>query len=405
MQHNIGNEGVSTNREATLQILIFGRKDPSKPRCGQPKLTLCFAGTGKRISKDEKAQYHPGVFVQFQRRAWYDQQLCMRWAAEVAPFLMSDSADCLVFCDNLSGQTTKEFAACLKTKCNAAVHCYVAGQTDEISGIDAGFGALVKTEFQEVLDEWISDPERPQNWEEWSSARIPASRKRVLMTHWYADAYDRACAKFDFVRVFTSVGHHLTVDGSHDEMIKLQGCSSFTFTDADAGRDPKTGAMPEITDLTTPSQPIPANHGRLQEQSQAVEGSSDDDSDRESFSANGNSTTTEEGDSTECDVDVGDWGNSSETSYFSDCPEWALASGALVGYRVVQKFNDGWSIGVVKGTERDKRKCEFGQYFVKHKSDRYPFYDELSAAYYGKGKAWVLLKQKKQANPSKRAKR
>ena len=88
------------------------------------------------------------------------------------------------------------------------------------------------------------------------------------------------------------------------------------------------------------------------------------------------------------------------------CPNTEPGSySGLVGYRVVQKFNDGWSIGVVKGTERDKRKCEFGQYFVKHKSDRYPFYDELSAAYYGKGKAWVLLKQKKQANPSKRAKR
>ena len=75
---------------------------------------------------------------------------------------------------------------------------------------------------------------------------------------------------------------------------------------------------------------------------------------------------------------------------------------ALIGYRVAQKFNDGWSVGVVKGVERDKRKVEFGQYFVKHPTDRYPFYDELAQQHYGQQKGWVLLKHKKKSktNPS-----
>ena len=69
-----------------------------------------------------------------------------------------------------------------------------------------------------------------------------------------------------------------------------------------------------------------------------------------------------------------------------------------MGHRVAQKFNDGWSVGTVKGVENDRRKVEYGQYFVKHASDFYPFYDPLSAEYYGSESGWVLLKNKAQSN-------
>jgi hypothetical protein len=40
--HVGGNEGMSTNREVTLQILIRGVNDPALPRNGQPKLVMCL---------------------------------------------------------------------------------------------------------------------------------------------------------------------------------------------------------------------------------------------------------------------------------------------------------------------------------------------------------------------------
>ena len=45
------------------------------------------------------------------------------------------------------------------------------------------------------------------------------------------------------------------------------------------------------------------------------------------------------------------------------------------------------------GVEGNRRMHAYGQYFVKHPDDRYPFYDELAANYYGK--SWYLLKNKK----------
>lgn len=37
-------------------------------------------------------------------------------------------------------------------------------------------------------------------------------------------------------------------------------------------------------------------------------------------------------------------------------------------------------------------------HLVKHPKDRYPFYDELSAEFYGSEDAWVLLKHKTKLN-------
>ena len=110
-----GNEGLSTNREASLQVLILGINEPDKPRNGQPPLCMGFPGTGKRISQEEKSQYHPDVFVQWQRRAWYDQRLCGLWALEVAPkSIPQSSRRKLIYNDNLSGQTIPTF---IKDQC------------------------------------------------------------------------------------------------------------------------------------------------------------------------------------------------------------------------------------------------------------------------------------------------
>ena len=62
-------------------------------------------------------------------------------------------------------------------------------------------------------------------------------------------------------------------------------------------------------------------------------------------------------------------------------------------------------MGTVKGVERDRRKPQFGEYFVKHRKDRYPYYDKLSSKYYGAESGWVLLKHKVKQNMHKKAKK
>ena len=61
-----------------------------------------------------------------------------------------------------------------------------------------GVGALLKHEQEEVFDEWL---ENDDNWNEWSGARSPASRKRGLLTQFYGVAWERVCRSFPFPKV------------------------------------------------------------------------------------------------------------------------------------------------------------------------------------------------------------
>ena len=125
--------------------------------------------------------------------------------------------------------------------CSADVWNLLAGNTDGIQVIDAGFGKLVKDEAEDVACDWLRVP---ANWEEWTGCRISASRKRILFTHWYAEGYERACNQFDFCGVFNKIGSNLSADGTGDNQFKIQGLDAFSFDVADARRDAKTGEFP-----------------------------------------------------------------------------------------------------------------------------------------------------------------
>ena len=108
------NEAFDKYRWCTLQILLLNRKLTHLPRHGQPRLCMCFRGTGQRIGDDERAQYHPDVhdIVLFQPKAWFDSVTCNKWVVEVVKEEIAPLADklprrqrILVLGDNLSGQT------------------------------------------------------------------------------------------------------------------------------------------------------------------------------------------------------------------------------------------------------------------------------------------------------------
>ena len=48
----------------------------SKPRRGQPKMSITLRGKGKKISDAERTGWHPDVHVRFQKKAWADDELC-----------------------------------------------------------------------------------------------------------------------------------------------------------------------------------------------------------------------------------------------------------------------------------------------------------------------------------------
>ena len=60
-------------------------------------------------------------------------------------------------------------------------------------------------------------------------------KKRVLITQLAAQAWEKVCARLDFEAAAQRLGMRMTVDGSGDQFIRLQGIDNYSFTDADGG--------------------------------------------------------------------------------------------------------------------------------------------------------------------------
>ena len=82
-------------------------------------------------------------------------------------------------------------------------------------------------------DGWLS---KDNNLELWTAAAdFPAWRKRVLITWLAARAWENVCMRFDFEAAATRLGMRMTIDGSGDELIRMQGVVRYSFCDDDGG--------------------------------------------------------------------------------------------------------------------------------------------------------------------------
>lgn len=107
-----------------------------------------------------------------------------------------------------------------------------SGVTSEIQLIDDGVGYAVKNEMGHALDRWLEEDE---NLTLWTSSTFPMWRKRALITCLAAQAWEHVCSRFDFEKASTRIGMRMTVDGTGDDLISIQGVESYHFSDADAG--------------------------------------------------------------------------------------------------------------------------------------------------------------------------
>ena len=247
--HIAANSSSDSKRFCTLQILCRNRYVSHLPRYGQPRITVCFRGKGLRISRAEMDQYHPAVHVMWDPKAWFGSETTNRYvtnfcSVEIPKAELKPGTKHLMLTDNLGSQTERinpQFNQLLLKLCNCVNWNLLAGCTDEIQVVDAGLGALVKKIVERILMDWLMND---ANWEEWTSKTLPATRKRVLITQFVGQAWDEACGIFPFQKVFNNTGTNLTADGSNDHLIKLEKVESFSFSQADLERDPKTGQLP-----------------------------------------------------------------------------------------------------------------------------------------------------------------
>jgi len=254
----------------------------------------------------------------------------------------------------------------------------LAGCTDEIQVVDAGFGALVKRLTEEIQMEWLQNED---HWIEWTGKNLSASRRRVLVTHWYGQGYAQACHQYNFEKVFDRTGGNLTDDGSGDHLIKLQGLDEFNFVIADAQRDPLTGEMPaDIDEELTPEE------ASLENDENAA---CSDGEEIEEISANDGSSSDEGGETT--DEDEGEpFVCPPEFEVVPECPD----ESKRVAMALAHRFDVGWYTGEIrrKVTLSDSTE-ENGKYACKYPDSRKEFFHDLFREDYGVNKMWVVLKK------------
>ncbi|KAK3254849.1 hypothetical protein CYMTET_35951 [Cymbomonas tetramitiformis] len=224
-----GTKNADDKRFCTLQCLVrmCGLDDDGKHQ--QPRQTICFRGTGVRISAEERAGYDKRARVVFQPKAYYDDEMCAEWAVSDFNSQVDHVQRKVVFCDNLSGQTTPAWVAGLKES-NTDSHLLPTDVTDELQVVDQGVGNEVKKECGVVQDEWL---QVPGNLEKWTTG-FTASERRVLITEWVGEACDRVFTRLDLVKLFERTGMGLRLDGANDCKITLAGVREYTFTSEDA---------------------------------------------------------------------------------------------------------------------------------------------------------------------------
>lgn len=235
-----GTKADSGKRFCTLQIIARACNGlPSGgPRCGQPKLGIIFRGLGLRISDVERQGWHPDVDVRFQPKAWADSAYCEEHARieMVAATSVARAAgrESVAIYDNLHGQTTVEHEKILLEKAKCVRHLLPGGVTAEIQLVDDGIGFAVKNQMGHALDDWMSEGNNLDMWTA-EGTDFPMWRKRCLITHLAAKAWQKVCQTFDFVRAATRIGMLMTADGTGDSEIQPQGLPDYSFTDAHGG--------------------------------------------------------------------------------------------------------------------------------------------------------------------------
>ena len=197
-------------RQATLQLCIRASSEQTV------KASIIFRGKGN-IKDDERSKYDSRVDVYFQKHAWMDEEVNMRWLRNTLIPGVNNEKENVLFADNVSFQLVEAFHRECRTKINTIVYLLPPNHTDKVQPIDASFGKTLKAKIGENMERWL---EREDHIDKWHG-KISAKERRVLMTKWVGEAWEEVASKEHFIfRLFQKTGCLMTADMSEDQHIK-----------------------------------------------------------------------------------------------------------------------------------------------------------------------------------------
>ena len=98
--------------------------------------------------------------------------------------------------------------------------------TEYVQPVDAGCGRQVKVEVGKEFEEW---PEDDDNLRLWEHGKLKEYEKRILITKFVGAAWEKICSRPDFSTdiYFQKTGCLLTLDGSEDHLINIEGMPDY----------------------------------------------------------------------------------------------------------------------------------------------------------------------------------
>jgi hypothetical protein len=254
-------------RQCTLQIAVFA---DGVLRC---KPLLIFKGKVKGDSrrKLEQKKYHPGVVVIFNEKAWANTSNLLDWVlnqySKASVYPLQDNEPRFLALDAFAPHKNKGKNAKAKeslkeierrlqeeklqqklrdtfAKLHVTVSIIPGGCTGYVQVLDVLINKLIKAYIEEYEDQWVE-----ANFELWQSGKWSVGERRILMTHWVAQAFERVHIEYKdaIIACFKSVGLSLSVDGSEDHLLKVQDCPNLDFGDWEKAPE-RTVVNPMIID-------------------------------------------------------------------------------------------------------------------------------------------------------------
>ncbi|KAK3245648.1 hypothetical protein CYMTET_44798 [Cymbomonas tetramitiformis] len=210
-------------RQCTLQVCYAADVASGKKQC---KLALIFRGEGKRITELERLSWDKRVDVYFQTNAWADRALCLAWLERTyGPWAKTIDGEKLLLMDNLDGQVNMPFREQLKESWDTLAWYFKPNCTDLLQPVDRHIAQYLKSLIAKELENWLEDDD---NLAKWESGQFTASERRVLLTLWSGEAYEKLCAMLEFLqKSFLGSGCLLTVDLSDVDKVAPQNMPGY----------------------------------------------------------------------------------------------------------------------------------------------------------------------------------
>ena len=263
-------------RQCTVQLTAFA------DGVNRVRPLIIFRGQGKRLAKKEKDAWDGHVRVMFQENAWCDGAVMKEWVSSEWGNVFTNkpspgSSGKILVADMHRAQQIHEVVDMLRQRKTTMV-AIPAGCTSRIQPLDVSLNKPFKDAVRQ-------EHERHQhaNLELYTTGKISASERRVLITKWVAKAWQKISDNKDMVvRSFQKCGLFIKLYGSEDGLANIEGLPNYRYR-VDNTVEVRAAAEPAASaaDPTT----VPASAGVATEPATAaverigIDESDDDDVD------------------------------------------------------------------------------------------------------------------------------